>query len=440
MSNRVAIIGSRNYPEKSKKIVTDYVRTLPKESVIVSGGARGVDRWAVEAAVINGIRYCEHIPNKYNQYGDYLGHHVLFSRNTEVLRDGTEFVAFWDGESSGTHDGIKKAEKMGLPGFIVYPDGKRKPVNIRKYANQYSIDDFLMMRISSEIGEGQEGGVFNVFDKDPMSAMYHCWIEVDGMFFPSLRHAYYAACLFSTKDRINLLKEFDRFDLSSARIVRKPGYTDNVAHAVLTALTVQKFTENEFLHEVIQSFDPENNDIYEREPIYASALKSARKIILKGDWLDFSDPVSGKLHFVCTKPEKDNHSVLCKFVDFRDGEVKDGGLSDRAAAVISGKSFEDLQSNGPFTIIDENKFHECLVCIQDLESLESRGAADSFLSLSQRCFRGSAWSSLSVESVGVFIDKTQLLSKRNLSGMRRIFSENARSVYQTYIYIDKEEM
>ena len=45
---RVAIIGSRNYPDLLE--VCRYVRLLPAGTVVVSGGAIGVDQAAANAA------------------------------------------------------------------------------------------------------------------------------------------------------------------------------------------------------------------------------------------------------------------------------------------------------------------------------------------------------------------------------------------------------
>ena len=49
----VAIIGSRGFPDR--EIISAFVRALPEGTVVVSGGARGVDRWAEEAATDSGL-------------------------------------------------------------------------------------------------------------------------------------------------------------------------------------------------------------------------------------------------------------------------------------------------------------------------------------------------------------------------------------------------
>ena len=49
----VAIVGSRDYPHPEH--IWSYVATLPADTVVVSGGARGVDSWAAAAATRHGL-------------------------------------------------------------------------------------------------------------------------------------------------------------------------------------------------------------------------------------------------------------------------------------------------------------------------------------------------------------------------------------------------
>lgn len=45
----IAVVGSREFP--SEVFVKDYLRTyLTAKDTVISGGARGVDRWAAEVA------------------------------------------------------------------------------------------------------------------------------------------------------------------------------------------------------------------------------------------------------------------------------------------------------------------------------------------------------------------------------------------------------
>ena len=120
MSERVAIVGSRaervdgRLTEgcwRRRAMVFDYVEALAfesKETVIVTGGADGVDQWAEDAARKYGLRV-EVIEPDWKKYGRRAG----MIRNQEIVVACTRLVAFWDGTSKGALDSIEKARKVG---------------------------------------------------------------------------------------------------------------------------------------------------------------------------------------------------------------------------------------------------------------------------------------------------------------------------------------
>ena len=94
-------------------MVFDYVEALAfqsKETIIVSGGADGVDSWAEDAARKYGLRV-EIIEPDWKKYGRRAG----MIRNQEIVVACTRLVAFWDGLSKGTADSVEKARKVGKP-------------------------------------------------------------------------------------------------------------------------------------------------------------------------------------------------------------------------------------------------------------------------------------------------------------------------------------
>lgn len=103
---KVAIVGSRNYSQLSR--VRAYVLDLPKGTVIVSGGAVGVDSEAARAAREAGHELVEHLP-------DYPSHgrRAPLMRNALIVRDCDRLVAFWDGRSTGTMHTVNLAKKAG---------------------------------------------------------------------------------------------------------------------------------------------------------------------------------------------------------------------------------------------------------------------------------------------------------------------------------------
>lgn len=105
---RVAVVGSREYP--SLEAVRQFVWECERTTVIVSGGAAGVDRAAVDEAKRLNMPYEEHLPD-WNRYGRRAG----AVRNAEIVGRADEVVAFWDGKSKGTAITIRMAREAGRP-------------------------------------------------------------------------------------------------------------------------------------------------------------------------------------------------------------------------------------------------------------------------------------------------------------------------------------
>lgn len=109
---RIAVIGSRNFSDRGQ--VFDFVRSLPRVgTVIVTGGAMGVDSWAEEEAKRQRISRCIHEPQaeRCATKRDYVA--ALFARNKTIVDDYDRVVAFWDGESTGTERVIEYARSVG---------------------------------------------------------------------------------------------------------------------------------------------------------------------------------------------------------------------------------------------------------------------------------------------------------------------------------------
>ena len=111
---RVAIVGSREYPDWHQ--VYQYVETLPADAVVISGGARGVDRVAVEYARRRRL-ITEVYPADWETHGKSAG----FIRNQTIVERADQIVAFWDGTSKGTADTIRRARAAGKPIMVIGP-------------------------------------------------------------------------------------------------------------------------------------------------------------------------------------------------------------------------------------------------------------------------------------------------------------------------------
>lgn len=111
---KLAIVGSRDYPRLED--VRQFVFEQERTTVIVSGGARGVDSVAVEEARRLHMPY-EVYPADWNQHGRSAG----FRRNQTIVDAADEVVAFWDGESRGTTDTVNRAKRANKPVRVITP-------------------------------------------------------------------------------------------------------------------------------------------------------------------------------------------------------------------------------------------------------------------------------------------------------------------------------
>lgn len=102
----VAIVGSREFGDLEQ--VVTFVNTLPVGTVVVSGGARGVDSIAEAATKRRGLETCI-FPADWTHYGKAAG----IRRNVEIVNKADVIVAFWDGRSRGTEYTIELARVKG---------------------------------------------------------------------------------------------------------------------------------------------------------------------------------------------------------------------------------------------------------------------------------------------------------------------------------------
>lgn len=105
----VLVVGSRGYPDLLQ--VRSFVDDLPSNTVVVSGGAQGVDRVAATAARKRGLAVLE-LSAPWSCDSKRAG----FIRNCwllELLPPNQQVRAFWDGSSPGTRMMIRIAKGRG---------------------------------------------------------------------------------------------------------------------------------------------------------------------------------------------------------------------------------------------------------------------------------------------------------------------------------------
>lgn len=114
---KLAIIGSRNFNDYS--LLKEEVSNIQNVSVIISGGAKGADQLAEQLGKELNIPLEIYHPD-WAQFGRAAGP----IRNTDIIKNSDMVLAFWDGKSRGTFDGIKKAKKFNKQLKVIKTDEK----------------------------------------------------------------------------------------------------------------------------------------------------------------------------------------------------------------------------------------------------------------------------------------------------------------------------
>lgn len=120
---KVAIVGSRGFLPLDA--VGAWMRcSLPRDTIVVSGGARGVDLAALEQAHALGMVTVVYAP-EWRRPDGTINRGAGFARNQLIVDQADRVVAFWDGQSRGTLDTIRRAAKAGKPVTLVRWEGTR---------------------------------------------------------------------------------------------------------------------------------------------------------------------------------------------------------------------------------------------------------------------------------------------------------------------------
>lgn len=111
---RVAIVGSRGVPRvRVTREILAFLRTVPADTIVVSGGAIGVDSIAEQVAKAVGLDVLIFpvTPEDWRILGRKAGP----MRNALIVNAADEVHAWWDGQSRGTAHTIGLAKKAGVP-------------------------------------------------------------------------------------------------------------------------------------------------------------------------------------------------------------------------------------------------------------------------------------------------------------------------------------
>lgn len=106
---KVGIAGSRSLCVPN---IGDYLP--PETTMILSGGARGVDTCAREYALAHRLPLREFRPD-YRRFG----RGAPLRRNDELIAAADRMLVFWDGTSHGTRYVIDRCRALGVPLTLV---------------------------------------------------------------------------------------------------------------------------------------------------------------------------------------------------------------------------------------------------------------------------------------------------------------------------------
>jgi len=109
---KILVCGSRGYTnQRQVYAVLDTMRAEYPDITIISGMARGPDRYAALYAAMNNIPLETYLPD-WDTYGNRAG----IIRNTQMLSVGKpdQVIAFWDGVSRGTKHMMDIARRKNI--------------------------------------------------------------------------------------------------------------------------------------------------------------------------------------------------------------------------------------------------------------------------------------------------------------------------------------
>lgn len=116
MMMKLAIVGTRNpgvsYAEWEQLLLSRV--SVEEISLVVSGGAKGVDTFAKLFAGLHHIPLMEFIPD----YAKY-GRKATLRRNTQIVKGASAVAAFPSPDSRGTFHSIKEAKRLGKKLIVI---------------------------------------------------------------------------------------------------------------------------------------------------------------------------------------------------------------------------------------------------------------------------------------------------------------------------------
>jgi len=89
-----------------------------KITAVITGGARGIDTLAFQAAEQAGIRNILFLPDRTKFRGKTILR-AFQARNEQIVDSCDVLIAVWDGRSRGTRNTLAYAQKVNKPVFLI---------------------------------------------------------------------------------------------------------------------------------------------------------------------------------------------------------------------------------------------------------------------------------------------------------------------------------
>ena len=120
---KVGIVGSRR--RNDRELVETLVNELPEGTVIISGGCRGVDTWAADAARRRGLEVVEFLPDlppSGSPHWEFA--RAYHARNKQIAENSDVIYAFVAPDrKGGTENTIKHAKKLRIRVEVINESG-----------------------------------------------------------------------------------------------------------------------------------------------------------------------------------------------------------------------------------------------------------------------------------------------------------------------------
>ena len=113
-SKKVAVIGSRNFTDKTR-LYEVLTKNRDRIKLIVSGGAQGADTFATMWATDYGVPYLVFPALWRDPDTGEFNRGAGFKRNRKIIEQCDVVVAFHDGISKGTLNSLEIATQLGKP-------------------------------------------------------------------------------------------------------------------------------------------------------------------------------------------------------------------------------------------------------------------------------------------------------------------------------------